>query len=206
MNVTVTTNDSGSVHPLFRGLEKDKMIMKQNVDDYSMNSTYTSVPDPPEDTSLIKSSDSYDYLIITTEEFYNAEAPKDVRDWKTFKDLRDYKRDQGFNAHMITVEDIYSSNDYDGRDNQEKIRNYIKDAYLSWGLDYVLLGGDTGENLIPARYLYYDGGNLGTGVLPSDLYYPLKINMYLKTSYYDILYGPNLSLSYTQLAPYEHQN
>lgn len=78
-----------------------------------------------------------DYVIITKEEFIPG-----------FQTLADWKTQKGVYTIIVDVEDIYSS--YQGCDQQEKIRNYIKDAYLNWGISYILLGGDT--EVIPARF------------------------------------------------------
>ena len=71
--------------------------------------------------------------------------------------------------------------DSGGVDNKTKIRNFIIDAYTNWGTKYVLLGGDgdganvggeSGDNIIPARGFW-------TGLIyecsppniPADMYY-----------------------------------
>jgi len=88
-----------------------------------------------------------DYVIITSEAIKTCFEP--LADWKTQK---------GVKTQIRTVEWIDAN--YTGCDIQEKIRNFIKDAYSLWGTGYVLLAGDT--RLIPARILI--------GV-PSDMYY-----------------------------------
>ena len=65
---------------------------------------------------------------------------------------------KGVYTIIVDVEDIYSS--YQGYDRQEKIRNFIKDAYLNWGISYVLIGGDT--EIIPVRF---------TRITETDWYY-----------------------------------
>ncbi|MBA3043770.1 hypothetical protein FP804_01380, partial [archaeon] len=49
------------------------------------------------------------------------------------------------------------------------IRNFIIDAYLNWGIEYVLLGGD--DEIIPHRGFYVDEGLYWDEDIPSDLYY-----------------------------------
>jgi len=66
---------------------------------------------------------------------------------------------------VVTTEYIYSSQS--GRDNPEKIRNFIKYAYQNWQTTYVLLGGDA--DVIPCRYAYAYAG--GPASIPCDLYY-----------------------------------
>ena len=53
----------------------------------------------------------------------------------------------GMNDTVVTTEAIYAS--FTGRDNPEKIRNFIKEAYSNWGTTHVLLGGDVGA--VPCR-------------------------------------------------------
>lgn len=80
---------------------------------------------------------------------------------QTFQELADWKTKKGVPTIIKTVEDI--SKDYQGSDLQEKIRNYLKDAYSHWGASlFILLGGDT--NIIPAR-LY------SNTIYATDLYY-----------------------------------
>lgn len=93
-----------------------------------------------------------DYVIITKEEFI-----------PNFQNLAEWKTKKGVYTIVVDVDDIYNS--YQGCDQQEKIRNYIKDAYLNWGISYVLLGGDT--EVIPARYAYFGSNNISE----TDLYY-----------------------------------
>jgi hypothetical protein len=98
---------------------------------------------------------SVKYLIITNE------AMKDefqrIADWKTVK---------GIPAVVRTIEWI-EQNYWTGADQGESIRNFIKEAYEKWGVDYVLLGGDT--DVITARFAYttfYTGD-----FIPTDMYY-----------------------------------
>ena len=102
-----------------------------------------------------------DYLIITTNELASE-----------FSRLRDWKIGIGTETEIVTVDWINSN--CSGVDLQEKIRNFIRDAYLEWGVKYVLLGGDYTE--IPPRYFYmeepYDWGfPYGTFQKATDFYY-----------------------------------
>ena len=109
-----------------------------------------------------QSSDTYEYIIITTEELKNASGEY------TFDDLLNYRISQGLSCTYKTVEDI--ENEYEGTDTQEKIRNFIRDAYLNWNTTWILLGGDVGK--VPIRFLYdIDGGEQDEDEMTSDLYY-----------------------------------
>ncbi len=101
---------------------------------------------------------SYRYVVIT-------ETPMDT----VFARLAAWKTQKGEDGTVVLVSWI--STNYTGYDLQEKIRNFIKDAYATWGTQYVLLGGQgdyqsTGQNIVPTRM-----ANCGDGDEPCDLYY-----------------------------------
>ena len=74
----------------------------------------------------------YEYVIITDEIYESAFGP--LVDWKTKK---------GVPATIVTTAWVYAN--YSGLDNQEQIRNFIRDAYEQWGTIWVLLGGDSND-------------------------------------------------------------
>lgn len=97
------------------------------------------------------------YLIITNQEL--EESFETFRDWKTLC---------GYPAVIRTVEWI--EDNYPGSDRAEKVRNFIKDAYELWGVQWILLGGD--HEIIPMRYVYVNLPGAGEyRVLPTDRYY-----------------------------------
>jgi hypothetical protein len=79
-----------------------------------------------------------EYLIVTNHAL--AEA---------FLSLQQYKSACGITTSIVSIEDILASND--GRDDAERLRNYLKTFYASGG-KYVLLGGD--GTVVPIRYAY----------------------------------------------------
>jgi hypothetical protein len=105
-------------------------------------------------------SGTVDYLVIASSSHASSYQP--LVDWKTKKGLK---------CEIVTTSWIYSN--YSGTDNQEEIRNCIKDYYQNHGTVYVLLGGDTGY--VPAREGYCDIPEQGMSgeeiYLPCDLYY-----------------------------------
>jgi len=105
-------------------------------------------------------TDEHIYIIITSDALVNH-----------FQLLADWKLKKGLSAKIVTTSWIYSH--YSGTDSQEKIRNFIVDAYQSWGTLWVLLGGDT--NIIPARYTFAMdcewGGSSDENDIPCDLYF-----------------------------------
>lgn len=114
-------------------------------------------------TNGFTDTSSFDYVIITTEDLQNISGVD-----YSFEDLLDYRRSQGLNCTLKTVESIID--EYEGVDVQEKIRNFIKDAYMNWNTRWVLLGGDVEK--VPIRYLYdIDGVQSDEEEVASDLYY-----------------------------------
>ncbi len=98
------------------------------------------------------------YLIITNE---------DMR--ASFQVLADFKTAQGLPAVVVTREEIAATS-RNGADIQETIRMYIQDAYAMWGVEYVLLGGDS--DILPPRYIknsFYPTN--GYTAIPCDLYF-----------------------------------
>ncbi|MDD4858552.1 MAG: C25 family cysteine peptidase, partial [Candidatus Krumholzibacteria bacterium] len=105
--------------------------------------------EPSMDGSTVK------YLIVTNEAMKSA-----------FQRLADCRTKEGIPAVVRTVEWI-SENVRSGADRAESIRNYICAAYEQWGVEWVVLGGDT--DVIPARFAYcsYYTGEF----IPTDMYY-----------------------------------
>jgi len=152
---------------LYRGLKKDRNWVARYVDNPWLLDTY-----PP-----AKCDEHYDYVIITSEKFVNA-----------FQRFVEYKESKGISATIFTVEDIEINPSFWNstpmfNDTAAKIRNFIRYAYLNWGTDYVLLGGDAdvmnaSSNIVPARRLYATCVGLPLanmdvleGYIPSDVYY-----------------------------------
>jgi hypothetical protein len=98
-----------------------------------------------------------DYVIITSASL--------VSNWNAFKN---WKIKKGINTVVVRTDSIYSA--YSGRDNQEKIRNFVKDWWQNKGLKYVLLGGD--DYIVPDRKtrLIIEDSTI-TGNIPTDMYY-----------------------------------
>ncbi|MGC9515599.1 C25 family cysteine peptidase, partial [Methanocrinis sp.] len=155
---------------LFRGSPDDGEHVKRMVDNPDEVSTYPKDIVPTGSSSLLEKD--YDYVIITNSALKNAPGPYN------FTALLDWKRSKGIDATIVTVEEIYAI--YPGADEQEKIRGFIKDAYLNNGITYVLLGGDADnsrsggdswDRIIPARGLWAWDYETSPPKIPSDLYY-----------------------------------
>jgi len=94
-----------------------------------------------------------DYIIITNNALKS-----------TFQTLADWKTKKGVFTIIKTTEEIDAN--YQGSDLQEKIRNYIIDAFSKWGAGlYILLGG--GIDIVPARMVI----GYENMLYPADMYY-----------------------------------
>jgi len=98
------------------------------------------------------------YLIVTSEELADG-----------FQRLADFRTAAGLPAKVVTREWI-EQNYRQGADFQETLRIFLKDAYALWGVEYLLIGGDT--EIIPPRiirsHFYPFGGHTD---VPTDIYY-----------------------------------
>jgi hypothetical protein len=166
---------------LLRKTEEDKEEIKKVVDNPSLAESYPkasstitgNIISALTSKAVLGDGSDYDYMIITSKDFANLEGEY------TFKSLIEWKISRGLNARIVTLDDIYTN--YSGRDQQEKIRNFLKDAYLNWHIKYVLLGGDadganvggeSGDNLVPVRNLWVSSGwDVGWQTIASDVYY-----------------------------------
>jgi hypothetical protein len=105
------------------------------------------------------SRSDYKYLIITPEQFANG-----------FDSLLDFYAGNGILGQVTTTQYIYSN--IAGHDQQQKIRNYIKQEVEANNVEYVLLGGDVEH--IPYRGLYciaYSSSVYEDYNIPADIYY-----------------------------------
>lgn len=100
---------------------------------------------------------NYDMLIVAPAAFAVAYQP-----------LIDFKNTLGIKTVLVSVEQIYATTS--GRDNAEKIKNFIRSYYQTYGIQYVILGGDV--EFVPTRKLLSycpayggpDDGNMNTDV------------------------------------------
>ena len=104
---------------------------------------------PSEDGSPVR------FLIITGDDL----AP-------AFQRLADWRTALGIPTVVRTTSWIFA-NYPRGLDHAEDLRNFIREAVQKWGIEYVLLGGDS--EVLPPRYgkSYYYGGEM----IPTDLYF-----------------------------------
>ena len=103
-------------------------------------------------------TDEYDMVIIAPSNFSLSLQP-----------LIDHKNSRDVYTILKTTEEIYD--EFQGRDEVEQIKYFIKYALENWNITYVMLVG--GADLIPARYvhIYYDYDYQDEWIFLSDLYY-----------------------------------
>ena len=103
-------------------------------------------------------NDEYDMVIIAPSQFLEDLEP-----------LKNYKDESGRETILVSLDDIFDGTYFpvEGRDDQEKIKYFIKNAIEEWNIKYVLLAG--GANKIPVRMSHVPDEVEES--LISDLYY-----------------------------------
>ncbi len=109
-----------------------------------------------------------DYVIVSSSNLLaTTPAP-----WN-FEALCAARRAAGFSTAQVSTEWIYAN--YAGRDNPERIRNFVIEAHRTWGTRYLLLGGTaTSPTIIPVRKFrtsFRSGTTTYTDDIPADMYY-----------------------------------
>ncbi len=132
-DITVTVKlekGSSDINSLYRGLPGDISEVARLVDNPKIVETYP---------SRLASKGDYDLLVITNSTMQSQ-----------FQKLADWKNLIGTKTEIALISDILSSST--GRDDPDKIRNFIKDEYSNNGIDFVIIGGDV--DVIPKRGMY----------------------------------------------------
>jgi hypothetical protein len=101
---------------------------------------------------------TYDYVIITTNELKNVVSSSNFYSWKT---------SLGYNTKIVTITD-YEITSQPGVDLAEQIRNFLREYYIPWSIKYVLIVGD--YTTVPMRYCSPNPYWL-QGTVPTDTYY-----------------------------------
>ena len=99
---------------------------------------------------------SYEMLVITPQNYV-----------ENFADYVAMYAGRGIRVHVTALQDIYAA--MEGRDNKEKIRNYIIHEYENNGISMVMIGGDV--DLVPHRNLWCHAQEGYDDQVPSDSYY-----------------------------------
>lgn len=150
LKITVKTQPTDTQSSLYRGFQEDQNEAAQKVDNPEMVSRYQQ-----ECTPLTAPLDHYDLLILTTDSLKSG-----------FEPLKEAHDATGIATVIKTLTDV-------GASDLNSIRNYTRDAYMNWGISYVLIGGDYG--VFPTPMLWVSGMDENVtyyeDTMPSDLFY-----------------------------------
>ncbi|HNY10499.1 MAG TPA: C25 family cysteine peptidase [Candidatus Wallbacteria bacterium] len=142
-----------------RDIESDRETIKALVENPEMVSEYK--PKTIKDKKI-------DYIIITSKNFIALKGDF------TLKTFAEFLVKKGLVVETAAIEDITASSS--GKDNAEKLRNFLRKKYNDNNLKYALLagGGLSKAPIIPVRTLHagftWDGQNFDQE-LPADTYY-----------------------------------
>ncbi len=140
------------VYPIQYNPYKNKVRIFKNID-FKIRTGYSST----KNKTLSTSEDRYAYVIITPEKYRGY-----------FSKLSNWHKSIGIKDTIESLEDIYAQ--FMGRDYVARIREFIKWAKESWGIQYVLLGGDFND--VPSRYCYVMSvANNYIDTIPTDMYF-----------------------------------
>lgn len=144
LQVVVDTAETGRVPAMFRGIGDDASEVRGRVDNPELIASY--------EAAGVRSTRAYNMMILTTSALADS-----------FAALETYHNGQGLATEIHTITDVGSSDPAD-------VRDYIRNAYLNDGINYVLIGGD--DDIIPAQDLYVDSlaGEVESN-MPGDIYF-----------------------------------
>ncbi len=162
MSVKIELQDSSTPNSNFRSRQEDEQWVKNLVCNPGACKGYHSVSLSRADYpgGICDPSDSYDYVIITTTanslDYWPTSGPT-PHNWESLMD--DHEIYDGLDCTLVTIQEILAEPDYRNAiplfdDTQARMREFCKDAYLDWGISYVLIGADA--NLIPSRLMDSD--------------------------------------------------
>jgi len=159
--VTIELEETGYVNQFFRNNPDDKAWVEILVYNPDITDTYTvDLPTFEYPGGLCDPSDNYDYVIVTTTKNgldYWSTSGSTPYNWESLMDKHD--DDDNLRCTLVTIQDITACTDYHNttplfNDLRAHIREFCKDAYQDWGIDYVFIGGDA--EWIPARLMDSD--------------------------------------------------
>ncbi|MBS3802825.1 MAG: hypothetical protein KGY65_08770 [Candidatus Thermoplasmatota archaeon] len=109
-------------------------------------------------------TESYPLVVIAADEFIDELQP-----------LKTHKENMGMPTKLVSLSTVYDEMYWNGRDNPEKIKYFIKESIETWQTAFVLLVGDFRK--MPIRYVYNNE--------PSDYYEPRYISELYYADIYD---------------------
>ncbi len=148
LDVEIELEDKQTSNNYFRDLQKDEIYVSKIVDNPSVLSSYH------KKSNVYSSSESYDLLIITTDDLRSG-----------FQTLVDYHNNNSVNTIIKTMSNLQGNTTHD-------LKEFIKNCYNEYGIEYVLLGSD--EPDIPAYYTeVYNPALKQNELIPNDQWYCL---------------------------------
>ena len=117
------------------------LLVGQSIGPMMAAGTHPSISSVSIPHSTLPSGDIYSLLIITPTVFKNALQP-----------LVDHKQAMGMKTKLVTLDEVYRQMFWQGRDNAEKVKYFIKTAMEQWGIRYVLLVGGRSSQIAPTWY------------------------------------------------------
>ncbi len=163
LEVEIETRPSAQViaktEEMIRSDETTALRVEGLVDNAPSIVDYAAVVKAPAHSRTLDPALGYTYLIVTGDAWANYLQP-----------LADFETARGHKAGVFLRSWIVAN--YAGSDDQTRIRAFIKDAYLTWGVDHVLLVGDARDaNGIPHRGFYASAYGTTDSDIPADMYY-----------------------------------
>jgi len=108
----------------------------------------------------VLTDEEYKLVVITPSEFADE-----------LEDLIDHKNSRDVSTKLVTLSEIYGGTYFpvQGRDDQEKIKYFVKNSIENWGVTNVLLVG--GSDDLPVRETHVKVSSSDSEIFVSDLYY-----------------------------------
>jgi hypothetical protein len=174
MVIDVSVEQTGETNRFYRNSPDDRAWVENLVLNPGMTDTYTVRSSRSYPGGICDPADSYDYVIITTT--HNgldgwATDSTTPYNWTSLMDK--HQTENGLACTLMTMQDINAEPAYWNttalfNDTAAHIREFCRDAYQDWGIQYVLIGGD--DEWLPRRELHYGTGWTEEDV-DSDLYW-----------------------------------
>jgi hypothetical protein len=116
--------------------------------------------EPPLSISAPVNYDNFQLVMIGPSEYNEQVTP-----------LITHKTERGITSKFVSLDQIYSGAYFPviGRDNQEKIKYFIKNTIENWGTENIILMG--GSNIVPVRETHVYISDSDSEIFVSDLYY-----------------------------------
>jgi hypothetical protein len=154
----ILTKKEETARSLLRKKESDIEKVKKWIDNPGILKYYKKeiekIKSQPQTLGLVPAS--RDMAIVT-----NADLKPTFQSYATWR-----RSNRGIRTTVYDIADILAN--YTIGDDAEKLRNFIIDTYNTWGIEYVLLGGDV--EIVPYRELFCEAGGYQADI-PADIYF-----------------------------------